>query len=176
MRQMVVVENQPVPRDEFEACFLGHYPRIYGILYRLTGDPGDAEDLAIETFLRLWRRAPVSLENTGGWLSRVAMRLGFNSLRSRKRRNHYEEQAAGEEWLRQFGPDPQRHAETIAQRLRVRSVLKKMAHRDARILLLHHSGHSYKEIASALKLNPNSIGVMLIRAEKEFERIYRKGD
>jgi RNA polymerase sigma-70 factor (ECF subfamily) len=174
---VVLAELEAVEgRNEFEVFFLQHYSRIYRVLYRITRDPAEAEDLALETFLRLWRHAPSGLENTGGWLSRVALRLGFNSLRSRKRRFHYEEQASGQEWLRRLGPDPQKTAEQNALARAVHKTLNAMRSRDAHLLILHHTGYSYREIADALNLNPNSIGVMLARAEREFERIHGKGD
>ena len=60
----------------FEAAFAEHYTRVYGVLFRLLGDRAEAEDLTVETFWRLWRRAPAEAENLGGWLYRVALRLG----------------------------------------------------------------------------------------------------
>jgi RNA polymerase sigma-70 factor (ECF subfamily) len=162
--------------SEFEAFFLQHYPRIYGVLFRLTGDHGEAEDLALEAFLRLWRRSPAQTENTGGWLSRVAVRLGYNALRSRKRRTHYEEQAGSQEWLRRLGPNPQQTVERTAQRRAVHDALRRMRSRGAQLLILYHSGYSYREIAAALNLNPHSIGTLLTRAEREFLRMYRNGE
>ena len=42
--------------NAFEELFIRHYPRVYGVLYRLVGRRDEAEDLALEAFLRLWRR------------------------------------------------------------------------------------------------------------------------
>ena len=68
----------------FEALFLEHWARVYRLLYRLVGDPAEAEDLALETFLRLHKRFPPhdGEFNLGGWLSRVATNLGLQSIRS----------------------------------------------------------------------------------------------
>ena len=38
---------------------------------------------------------------------------------------------------------------------------------------MRYSGMPYKEIAKALNLSPTSIGPLLLRAEREFEKIYR---
>jgi RNA polymerase sigma-70 factor (ECF subfamily) len=38
---------------------------------------------------------------------------------------------------------------------------------------LRHSGLSYREVAGALNLAPASIGPLLVRAEREFEKRYR---
>ena len=45
--------------------------------------------------------------------------------------------------------------------------------RQAELLVMRHSGLTYKEIAEALKLAPTSIGPLLLRAEHEFEKQYR---
>jgi RNA polymerase sigma-70 factor (ECF subfamily) len=47
-----------------------------------------------------------------------------------------------------------------------------MRPREAQLLILRHSGLAYKEIAAALGVAPGSIGTLLARAEKEFERLY----
>jgi len=48
-----------------------------------------------------------------------------------------------------------------------------MNERQSQLLILRYSGSSYKEIATALKLAPTSIGPLLLRAEREFEKKYR---
>ena len=48
--------RSPVQWDEraFEAIFQEHYPKVYAILFRLTGDRYEADDLSAETFWKLW--------------------------------------------------------------------------------------------------------------------------
>jgi RNA polymerase sigma-70 factor (ECF subfamily) len=55
----------------------------------------------------------------------------------------------------------------------VRIVLAQMNERQSQLLVMRYSGLSYKEIAEALKLAPTSIGPLLLRAEREFEKRYR---
>lgn len=160
---------------EFEALFLEHWMSVYRILRRLVGDPAEAEDLALEAFLRLYRRnqKQPTIENAGGWLYRVATRLGLNSIRDWKRREQYELTAGRYALEERAQPSP---AEILAQeeeRRQVRLVLARMNERQSQLLLLRHSGFSYKEIASALNLAPGSIGPLLVRAEREFEKRYR---
>ena len=38
---------------EFETLFQEHWSRIYAVIFRIVGDPDEAEDLALETFLKL---------------------------------------------------------------------------------------------------------------------------
>ena len=81
--------------QEFESLFKEYWAYVYRILNRLVGDPAEAEDLTLETFLRLYERRPHK-ENgfqMGGWLYRVATNLGLRSIRSYKRRERYEIEA-----------------------------------------------------------------------------------
>lgn len=162
---------------EFERLFMEHWASVYRVLHRLVGDPAEAEDLALEAFMRLYRETEKEKRtdgiNAGGWLYRVATRLGLHSIRSWKRREHYELTAGryALEESEQASP-----AEILAQqeeRGQVRLVLSRMNERQSQILILRHSGLSYKEIAEALNLEPGSIGPLLVRAEREFEKQYR---
>ena len=159
---------------EFEALFMEHWARVYRLLRRLVGDPAEAEDLALETFLRLYRRPQrVDGFNAGGWLYRVATNLGLHSIRGWKRRERYE-LTAGRYALEES--EEQSPAEILArqeERQRVRLALTRMDERRSQLLILRHSGLSYKEIAEALGLAPASIGPLLVRAEREFEKQYR---
>jgi RNA polymerase sigma-70 factor (ECF subfamily) len=163
----------------FEALFMEHWAHVYRVLYRLVGDPAEAEDLALETFLRLYRSypfppAPEKGFNMGGWLHRVATNLGLHSIRGFKRRERYE-LAAGKD---PFAEAPEaRPAEILAQkeeRRLVRLTLARMNQRQAQLLVLRYSGMAYKDIAQELDLSPASIGPLLLRAEREFEKRYRE--
>jgi RNA polymerase sigma-70 factor (ECF subfamily) len=161
--------------SDFEELFLEHWPRVYRLLYRLVGDPAEAEDLALETFFRLYQHPPSSQNefNLGGWLHKVATNLGLHSIRSFKRREYYE-MNAGKGALEESPEN--RPAELLAQeeeRRLARQALARMEVRSAQLLILRYSGVKYKEIAEALGLAPASIGPLLLRAEREFEKHYR---
>ena len=159
---------------EFEAKFLEQWPKIYHVLFHLVGDKDEAEDLALETFWQLYQHPPSKRENLNGWLYRVALNRGFNALRSQKRRRHYEQQA-GKLALEVDPPaDPADEIEHSERRRAVREVLTQMKPRAAQMLVLRHSGLSYAEIATAVKVRPTSVGKLLARAEDEFEKIYRQ--
>ncbi len=169
----------PAPQEadaSFETAFREHYPRVYGVLFRLVGDRAEAEDLALETFWKLWERPPARAESLGGWLYRVAVRLGYNALRAAQRRRRYEENAGQEVLMFNAPVDPAQTAERRARRARVRAALSQMPPREAQLLILRHSGLAYKELAEALGVAPGSVGTLLARAEKEFERLYGPGD
>lgn len=160
---------------EFESVFGKYWAHVYRILHRLVVDPTEAEDLALETFVRLHQRLPIEEDDfqLGGWLYRVATNLGLRSIRSFKRREQYE-LTAGKHAIEET-PET-RPAEVFAQKEELtlaRQALALMNERQSQLLVLRYSGLSYKEIASALDLSPTSIGPLLLRAEREFEACYR---
>jgi len=160
---------------EFEVLFQEHWSRVYRLLRRLVGDPSEAEDLALETFLKLYQNRQKNEDgfNTGGWLYRVATNLGLHSIRSWKRRDNYETTAGRYELEESRGDSPAEIQAQEEERQLVRRALARMSGRQSQLLILRHSGHSYKELAAALDLAPASIGPLLVRAEREFEKQYR---
>lgn len=162
----------------FEALFQRHYERIYGVLFRLLGNKADAEDIAQQVFLKLYR-APERLcqqaeeTNVVGWLYRVAVNEGYNCLRQQKRRRGWQERFT-QQWLAANPPPtPAQTTERHETQDRVRTVLARMKPREAKLLLLRHAGLSYKELAAVLDVAPGSIGSLLTRAERKFARLYR---
>ena len=158
---------------DFDLIFQDQWTRVYGVVYHITGDPAEAEDLALETFLRLHQNPPRDQTNIIGWLYRVATNKALNALRSRGRRGGYEAEAGLINLEKVSSIDPAAEAERTEDRRRVRQVLSRMRKRSAKILILRYSGFSYSEIAKTVGLSPTSIGTMLARAEREFERRYR---
>jgi RNA polymerase sigma-70 factor (ECF subfamily) len=76
-------------RTEFRRVFEAHRESVFRLLWRLTGNPHDAEDLTQETFVTHWRkrdryRGDGSLE---GYLRKIAFRRYLNS-RSRLSARH----------------------------------------------------------------------------------------
>lgn len=62
---------------------------LWGLCYRLTGCAADADDLVQETFVRAMERPPArTREPWRPWLVKVALNLGRDLLR-RRRRRHY---------------------------------------------------------------------------------------
>ena len=159
---------------DFEALFQENWNKLCGVLYRLVGDWAEAEDLALDAFWRLYRTPPSEESNLGGWLYRVATHLGFNALRARKRRQRYEEEAGY--LVQESDPtwDPAEVIEQSQERAHVRRTLERMKPRSAQLLILRSAGLSYAEVAAALEISPGSVGTLLARAEREFEKAYQE--
>jgi RNA polymerase sigma-70 factor (ECF subfamily) len=162
---------------EFEAIFREHYQRIVCVIRRVLQRDSEAEEVCAEVFFRLYRGGPGVAAGglVGGWLYRTATRASIDALRADRRRG-VEEQLDGK------GPAGSEGSTesplTILLRLEsiveVREVLAKLKVEKAQLLLLRHSGLSYREIAEALQLGVNSVGKKLARAEAEFSALYER--
>ncbi len=159
----------------FESIFHSYYPAIFRLLVGLLGSAADADDVAQEVFLKLYRR-PLSADrqhNLGAWLYRVATRLGYNALRGQGRRHRREELW---EHRRQAdaGSGPEQNALQAETQTEVRQILAQLPFKQAQILFLRHHGLAYKEIAQIVGCKPGSVGTLLARAERAFEARYRE--
>ena len=159
----------------FEIVFHEYWNPIHRLLARMVVDPAEAEDLALETFYRLYNYRPAKHEefNTRAWLYKVATNLALQSIRSFKRRDRYEVHAGKDALIEAHDDQPPRVFAEKEDRYYVRMALGQMNSRQAELLIMRYSGMAYKEIAAALNLSPTSIGPLLLRAEREFEQCYR---
>ena len=161
------------PEAEFEAVFLEHYSRVAGVLMHLLGDRARAEELANDTFWKLYRTSGLSSADgqLGGWLYRTATNLGIDALRAGARRRKYEDAAARVQ-EDDCGSSPLEGMVRAEQRRRVRTALAALKPVQAQLLILRASGFSYKELSQVLQVNSGGIGTMLSRAQAEFRKTY----
>ncbi len=156
----------------FEALFLRHYDRVYGLLFRLVGERSEAEDLAQDVFMKLYARLGSGVrshdENVSAWLYRVAMNTGYNALRDRKRLWQRNVWLVPDETT--TGLDSQVAARQ--ERAAVRAALARLPLRQAQLLLLRQMEFSYAECAAICDVAPGSVGTLLARAAQAFRREY----
>ena len=160
----------------FEAIFFEHYARLVAVVQRVLGDRAQAEEIASDAFLKLYRQpsAPDGYQNLGGWLYRTASRLGNDALRASNRRRQPDPEA-GERLAEASAASGPLEEVLRAERIRnVRAALATLKPAQAQILTLRASGLSYKEVAEAMGVKATSVGQSLARAEAAFEKAYRR--
>lgn len=70
----------------FEDFMNTNHKRVYTLAFRITGDPGDAEDVVQEVFLRIHqRRTEIRGETVHAWMLRIATNCAYDRLRKKKR-------------------------------------------------------------------------------------------
>lgn len=155
----------------FEAIFHTYYGRVFALAYRLLGSAQEAEDIAQETFLRLYLRPLPRGRNHNllAWLMRVATNLAYNAVRARRRRQMKEKRPPTATTSEANPAEQVMQADTSR---RVREVLASLPERQVQLLLLRHAGLSYEELATTLGVAPGSVGTLLARAERAFQQRY----
>jgi RNA polymerase sigma-70 factor (ECF subfamily) len=157
-------------RFDLEAIFQAQYARVARAIARVIRDPGRAEELAVEVFLK-WSRNPLARGSKAeGWLHRTAARMALDELRKQARRSRHERWPAP---VRR-PPTPEEIHSATQEQDRVRTVLGGIARRHAELLVLRSQGFNYEELAATLELNPASVGTLLSRAQQAFRKEYLK--
>ena len=165
-------------RDDFAEIVRRHQARVFAILHRYERDAHLVEDLAQETFLKVWRaldqfdgRAP--LEH---WVSKIATHTALDHLRrTQRRRNEMSLSELGEaalDWLRddtQEGPDARSAAEILGL------AMHKLAPMDRVVITMQEiEGRSVKEIAEATGCSRVAVRVRAMRARAKLKQALEK--
>lgn len=143
----------------WEEIVRDHSPRVYRLAYRLTGNRQDAEDLAQETFVRVFRSLHTFTPGTiGGWLHRITTNLFLDQAR-RKSRIRFD--GLGEEAeakLPGTAPGPERSFEYNNLDVDVQAALEGLSPEfRAAIVLCDLEGLSYEEVSEALDVKLGTV-------------------
>jgi RNA polymerase sigma-70 factor (ECF subfamily) len=141
----------------FEDFFEIEHAGLFGSLVLLTRDRADAEELMQDAFLKVWERWDLvqGLDDPTGYLYRTAMNAAF----SRRRRAT----VAARHLIR---PDPKIDGlERVDDRDRIDRALDRLTPRQrATIILSDLLGFPSPEVASAMRITPSTVRVLLARA------------
>jgi RNA polymerase sigma-70 factor (ECF subfamily) len=168
-----------VQRDEpgaFDKLLEHYWPRICGRFYRWVTDRQEAEDLAQDVFLRLYRSRkryqPRARFST--WLYHISRNVARNALRSRRRHPclRVGSLAAFEEEAPRIRPGrdecPSRPLERSELAVQVREAVGQLVGRQRTALELHQfQDRSYAEIASTMDMTLKATKSLLYRARNQ---------
>jgi RNA polymerase sigma-70 factor, ECF subfamily len=171
----LVVRIRKGEREEFAELVRRHQARVFAILHRYERDQHKLEDLAQDTFLKVWR----SLDGFNGrapfehWLSRIAVRVALDHLRhSRRRPQTVGLPELGEdalEWLRsddeQSEPNAREAAELLDLAMRELSPAQRVV-----ITMQELEGCSVKEICHRTGSSSVAVRVRAMRARAKLRK------
>lgn len=154
---------------------VARYWRGVNLHFRLTVSESEAEDLAQETFLRVYdRRSHYRPEaKFATWLFGIVRNVGRNALRSRRRkpvvpleRAHNSSHGSG--IIDTHSDTPSRIIYKSELETAVNDALKKLRTRQREALMgQHFDEKTYVEIAESLELSPEATKSLLYRARMQ---------
>ncbi len=168
----------------FEELMLRYQNRLVAVLEHLIGARDQAEDLAQEVFLRVYRarKRYVPDAKFSTWLFTIANNVASNARRSRSRRREVNMPATdagstGAPGLDQLalaasGLMPTRQLDKAEMRDIVRLAIESLNERQRMaVLLSKFENMSYTDIATAMELSPEAIKSLLSRARLNLKEV-----
>ncbi len=158
--------------DAFAAFYLRSARPLWAYLARVSQDPGLADDLMQESFVRFLcaRGAPAAAEGE------VASRRYLFQIATNLLKDHWRKPRARsiedvpEEFFAASADDAREDSQAV-----LGPALKKLRLRDRQILWLAHAeGYSHREIAEVTGLGTASIRLLLFRARRRIAAILRE--
>ncbi len=165
-------------RPAFNQLVLKYRNRVMGIAARMLGDRGEAEELAQDVFVKVYRALGdfrgASLFST--WLFRVTANSCLNHRRRRRAELRISDGAAG---LELAVADPSSNPHHLLEQKELRTALEKSIRslpEEQRIVLILRDveGLSYEAIADSLELEPGTVRSRLHRARLQVQASIRE--
>lgn len=157
-----------------------HKQNIYYLAFDLTGNHHDAEDLAQDVFVQMFR----SLESYRGdgklssWLYRIAVNLSINKNRKKalsamQLKDDFSRESndgASFEGGR-IQQNPEKSTDSKLAQSHIHRALQKLSERERAVFVLrHYKDLPLKEIAGTLKIADGTVKGLLFRAIRKLQR------
>lgn len=149
----------------FSVLVNAHLGAAVGTARRMLGDAAEAEDVAQEAMLRLWRNAATLELGPGGirpWLRRVVSNLSIDRIRSSRRVS-----VVAEVPEQPVAADQASGLEAADLSRRVQLALAALPERQRQALMLFHfEGMSQIEVGACLSVSDEAVESLLARARR----------
>jgi RNA polymerase sigma-70 factor (ECF subfamily) len=158
----------------FEQLVERHQRLVVGTVGRMLGNTSDAEDIAQQVFVRVWKSAKryVPRAKFTTWLLKITRNLVFNELRRRSRHPQVPLQAESEEEERPIrdenaiAPDASMLEQELQKAIDAAIANLPETQRLA-VILRRYEELSYEEIAETLDQSVSAVKSLLFRARTE---------
>ncbi|MGH1415441.1 MAG: RNA polymerase sigma factor [Pelagimonas sp.] len=146
-------------------------PRVFAHAMRMLGDRAEAEDVAQDALLKLWRIAPgwrVGEAKVTTWLYRVTANMCIDRIR--KRRSGPDLDAVPE--LADEAPSAAQQMQQNARAEALQNALNALPDRQRQAVILRHiEGLSNPEIGEIMDIGPRAVESLTARGKRALEAI-----
>ena len=162
--------------EAFEKAVVTHKDRVHSYAAMMLRDAAEAQDVAQEALVRLWRfRGQVGEQGARPWLMRTAHNLCIDRIRRRKVRAEVEEGETVMERQADDNPGPWQLARAGELGRRIDEALRALSSQDRAVVVMREvQGLPYDEIARSLGCSVSAVKVRAHRAVKELRRLYQE--
>ncbi len=161
--------------ESFELLIRKYEEGIYRYCFRFTGNYEDAQDMAQQTFIKVFENIEkVDLENSlKSWIYTIATNLCRTLYRKKKEVNfselegsETEDEGSSENYFKDESIDVQKEVEQKELKENLKNILDKMPEKYRAVLNLYYiEEFSYEEIAEMIEIPINTVRTHLKRAK-----------
>lgn len=181
--QPLIARAKAGDENAFGDVVKAHYPKVYGVIYRMVQNAEDAKELTQIAWVKAWQRLASFEGNSkfSTWMYRLAVNTAMDFLRSRARRGetvYLDEITDADEASReslhsaQAAPEDEMHRDEIRKAFHEALGALTPEHRQA-LMLREVDGLSYKEIADVMKCRMGTVMSRIFYARKQIQEKLR---
>lgn len=166
--------------EAFEELVRLYYPKIRQLVYNMTRQPEDADDVTQDVFIRAYKALPHFKGDSSfyTWIYRIAVNYTLNFLKKRQlraaasmddteqgieRKSEYVEKAGSR--------TPDREASISELQDKLNAALTKLSDNHRAVVVLHDiQGIPHEEIAKMLQCSPGTVRSRLFYARKQLQK------
>ena len=173
-----IKNNEP---ESFRKLVLSYQDMIINTCYGFVKNHTDAEDVAQEVFIEVYRSISKFREDAklSTWLYRIAVNKSIDFLRKQKRKiwlgsiqSVFGSEAKAMVVEDKHQPNPQQILEQNERKIVLQHAIDKLAENQKTAFILHkYEGLSYKEIAKIMDLSLSSVESLMHRSKKNLKKL-----
>ncbi|MDC0325481.1 RNA polymerase sigma factor [bacterium] len=179
MESRVVLSPKYMLRElQFKYLSRRHADDIYRFAQAILGNHADAQDVAQEVLIKLWKKLPMlSVGRMKSWLMTTTHRHCLDQIKMKKRRDSYcnEESFLRTTFAASNAPVPDQSTDHSLLHAEISQALAALPEKHQAAFVLHEvNGLKYRTIAETLDIPMNSVKVFISRARTKLQKTLRK--
>ncbi|MBI1807740.1 MAG: RNA polymerase sigma factor [Ignavibacteria bacterium] len=170
--QQLILHAKEGSHDAFRVLVERYMKQAYNIAYGFVNDHDDAEDIAQEAFVRVFR----SIKTFRGdaefatWLYRIVTNVSFNRTRQKKNIARREVQLVNET-LETMGSATPEYSHDDVEAIMERALHELPTLQRATVILRHLNGMSTRQVSNVLRCSEGTVKTHLHRGLKKMKKM-----